>query len=250
MRITILGSGTGWITSKRSSPAYLVSRDNFHLLLDFGPGTLRQLLKIGLNLNDITAIFISHFHPDHISDLIPFLFATRYRLGYQRKEGFELIVHKNFLELYEGLKKAFGHWVCPPEDLMKLKLVSESSSFTIGPFRAQTIGVNHNPESLAIKLEVNEKTLVYSGDTGFCEDLIEFSKGVTLLILECANSENVLAPGHLSPKEIAEIAGKANPETLILTHFYPHSENPNLEIIKEKFEGKIILAEDFLTLEL
>ncbi|MFN3921544.1 MAG: MBL fold metallo-hydrolase, partial [Caldimicrobium sp.] len=78
MRLTVLGSGTGWITLERSSPAYLVSHENFHLLLDFGPGTLRQILRVGLTFNDISAIFISHFHPDHFSDLIPFLFATRY----------------------------------------------------------------------------------------------------------------------------------------------------------------------------
>lgn len=250
MKITILGSGTGWITLERSSPAYLISQENFHLLLDFGPGTLRQILRAGITLNDISAIFISHFHPDHISDLIPFLFATRYNLGYHRSESFELIAHKNFLDLYEALKKAFGHWVCPPENLIRITSVSSGSSFKIGPFNAQTIEVNHNPESLAIKLKTQGKTLVYSGDTGLSESLIEFSKEVDLLILECANSETISVPIHLGPREIAEIAGRANPKFLVLTHFYPHSENPDIEIIKEKYKGEIILAEDLLTIEL
>ncbi|MFN4197031.1 MAG: MBL fold metallo-hydrolase, partial [Caldimicrobium sp.] len=151
---------------------------------------------------------------------------------------------------YEALKNAFGHWICPSENLMKITLVSGGSSFKIGPFNAQTIEVNHNPESLAIKLESKGKTLVYSGDTGFSTSLIEFSKGVDLLILECANSEKITVPIHLGPREIAEIAGKANPKTLLLTHFYPHSENPNLDVIRNKYKGEIILAEDLLTLKL
>lgn len=251
MKLTILGSGTGWITLKRSSPAYLVSLEDFHLLIDFGPGTLRQILKVGLTFNEISAIFISHFHPDHISDLIPFLFATRYRLGYIRREGLELIAHKNFSEVYAGLKQAFGNWVCPPEGLLNLRLIEkEKDSFKLGPFKAFTLKVNHNPESLALKLEFQGKTLIYSGDTGFWEPLIDFAKGADLLILECANSETFSVPLHIGPKEIAEIAGKATPKTLLLTHFYPHSENPNLEVIKEKYSGEIILAIDLLCLEL
>ncbi len=251
MKLTVLGSGTGWITLSRSSPSYLVSLGDYHLLLDMGPCSLRQLLRAGITLNDISAIFISHFHPDHISDLIPFLFATRYNLGYSRKEGFELITHRNFLEVYEGLKKAFGQWVCPPEGILKLKLIDqEFASFILGPFYAETLKVSHNPESLAIKLEGFGKTLVYSGDTGFWEPLAEFAKDSDLLILECANSEDFSVPTHLGPKEIVEIAKIAHPKKLLLTHFYPHSENPNLEEMQNKFKGEILLAEDFLSIEL
>ncbi len=171
MKVTILGSGTGWITSKRGAPGYLLSYRDFHLLLDLGPGTIKQLLKVGLTLNDISAIFISHFHPDHITDLIPFLFAMRYQLGYTRRDKISLYAHKNFSAFYEGLKSAFGHWVCPPEGLLEINLIEKESlfSFQLGPFLAKTIKVNHNPESLAIRLELGKKSLIYSGDTGFCE---------------------------------------------------------------------------------
>jgi ribonuclease BN (tRNA processing enzyme) len=252
VRLTVLGSGTGWIDLKRSSPGYLLSLENFHLLLDIGPGSLRQLLKTGLSLKDISALFVSHFHPDHIADLIPFFFATRYNLGYTRKEPFTLYTHKNFTQLYEGLKQAFGHWVCPPEGLLELYLVDreEFTDFEIGPFKARTVGVRHNPESLAIRLEFSGKSLIYSGDTGFSDELIELSRGGDLLILECANPTGVSGDFHLSPEEIAEISAKANPKKLLLSHFYPHSERVPLEIIKERFSGKVILARDLLTLEI
>jgi ribonuclease BN (tRNA processing enzyme) len=252
VRLTVLGSGTGWITLKRSSPGYLVSADNFHLLLDIGPGTLRQLLKTGLRIDEISALFITHFHPDHVSDLIPFFFATRYNLGYTRTEPFTLYGHQSFTNLYEGLKQAFGHWVCPPEGLLNLYLIEKESvtDFEIGPFQARSVGVKHNPESLAIRLEFSGKSLIYSGDTGFSEKLIELAKGGDLLILECANPLGASKGFHLAPDEIAEISSRAKPKKLLLSHFYPHSEDVPLEIIQKKFSGEIILARDLLTLEL
>lgn len=251
MRLTVLGSGTGWITSERGAPSYLLSQGDFHLLLDLGPGTIKQLLKIGLTLNDISAIFISHFHPDHVTDLIPFLFAMRYQLGYIRKEKVHLYVHKNFSLFYEGLQKAFGHWVSPPEVLLEIHLIEEEGlySFSIGPFQAKTIKVKHNPESLAIRLELDNKSIIYSGDTGFCEEIITLSQGGDLLLLECANSEVLSVPHHLGPEEISIICERANPKRVLLSHFYPHSEEVNLKIIKKKFQGEIILAKDFLSIE-
>lgn len=252
MKLTILGSGTGWIRADRHAPAYLVSLEDFHMLLDIGPGTLYQLQKINCSLNDLSALFISHFHPDHVTDLIPFFFATRYKLGYTRKTPITLISHYSFSDFYEGLKRAFGHWVCPPEGLLELRLINEEDpfSFKFGPFKATTVKVNHNPESLAIRLEFEGKSLIYSGDTGWCEALIELARGCDLLILECANSETFASPYHLGIDEITEIAFQAEPKKLLLSHFYPHSENPYLGVLKKNYDGEIILAEDLLTLTL
>jgi len=252
MRLTVLGSGTGWLTSQRSAPGYLISQGNFHLLLDLGPGTLKQLLKTGLSINEISGIFISHFHPDHVTDLIPFLFATRYRLGYVRKEKVYLYVHKNFSAFYEGLKRAFGDWISPPQGLLELFLIEKEDFFTfsLGPFKATTVKVNHNPESLAIRLEFEGKSLIYSGDTGYCEALIELGKEGDLLILECANSKAFSVPHHLGPEEIALVLQKARPKRVLLSHFYPHSEEVDLEVIRRVYEGEIFLAEDLMTLEI
>lgn len=252
MKIIILGSGTGWIRLERNAPGYIVQAENFYFLLDCGPGVLKQILKVGLKLEDISAIFISHFHPDHLSDLIPLFFATRYNLGYNRKEPFILYAGEGFLFFYQKLKEAFGVWVEPPEGLLNIKELPliKNYNFIVGPFVAKTTPVKHNPESLALKLEYKGKTLVYSGDTGFCEEIIELSKGVDLLILECSNSQNLAVEHHLGPNEIAYIIEKSKVKNLILSHFYPHSENPDLRQIKSNFKGEIILAEDLMVIDL
>jgi len=252
MKLVVLGSGTGWICLERNSPGYLVEVNNFCLLLDFGPGILKQILKIGKKLEDISAIFISHFHPDHVTDIIPFFFATRYNLGYKRTSPIGLYVAEDFAFFYNLLKTAFKNWIEPPEGLLNLNLLPKIKkySFFIGPFKAYTTPVKHNPESLAIRLEYENKSLVYSGDTGYCEELIELAEGADLLVVECANSEEIYVEHHLSPKDIAVISERAKVKRIVLSHFYPHSEKVEVNTIKEKFKGEIILAKDLIEIEI
>lgn len=254
LKLIVLGSGTGWIRPDRNAPGYLVSvEDEFILLLDCGYGVFKQILKIGKRLEDVSAIFISHFHPDHVSDLIPFFFATRYSFGYKRVLPLELYAAHGFLSFFELLKRAFNNWIEPPRYLLKIieLPLAEGYEFSIGPLRAKTSPVKHNLESLALRLEYENKVLVYSGDTGYCKSLIDLAKDADLLIVECSNSEELKVDIHLSPEEIGRIASYACVKTLLVSHFYPHSEKKeNLDIIKKYFEGNIILAEDFLTLEI
>ncbi|MBW1765248.1 MAG: ribonuclease Z, partial [Deltaproteobacteria bacterium] len=77
MRLIILGSGTSVPLSYRASPSMAIFMDDRPTLFDIGPGTLRQLARIGISHDRITHIYISHFHPDHTADLIHFLFVTR-----------------------------------------------------------------------------------------------------------------------------------------------------------------------------
>ncbi|AIH03523.1 MULTISPECIES: ribonuclease Z [Thermodesulfobacterium] len=253
MRITILGSGTGWIRLDRNSPGYLVEKDGFLLVLDLGYGVLKQILKLGYSLEDLSAIFISHFHPDHLSDLIPFFFASRYKLGYRRLQPVHVYAPKGFLTFLEKLNQALNHWVEPPKEIFRLieLPLTEGYEFSIGPFKAKTSPVKHNPESLAIRLETQGKSLVYSGDTGFCSSLIRLAEKADVLILECANSEDFKVEGHLSPTEAGVIAEESRVGKLILSHFYPHSEKKEIpDIIKKHFSGEVILAEDFMVLTL
>ncbi len=252
MKLTILGSGTGWIRLDRNAPGYLVEVENFCLLLDCGPCVIKQLLKLGKRLEDISAIFISHFHPDHVSDIIPFFFATRYSLGYQKKGILELYVYEEFISFFELLNKAFNNWISPPEGLLRINLLPKERNypFFIGPFKAFTTPVKHNSESLALRLEYKDKSLVYSGDTGYCKELIDLSTDADLLLIECSNSEKLKVEHHLSPEEVADIAKKAKVKRVVLTHFYPHSESIDIALFKKHgFEGEVILGKDLMEIK-
>ncbi len=78
MVVTILGSGTCVPSLKRSSCSVLVETGEKKLLFDIGPGTMRRLLEADTTIFDISYLFLSHFHPDHSGELVPFLFSTKY----------------------------------------------------------------------------------------------------------------------------------------------------------------------------
>jgi hypothetical protein len=124
MELTVIGSGTGVPSRRRGSPALAVQGASWLTLLDLGSGTLRALLSYGLNFNAVDVLALTHLHPDHVGDLIPFLFATRYALGYTRTQPFTLLAARGFKEFHGKLKEAFGQWLEPPAGLMDLQELS------------------------------------------------------------------------------------------------------------------------------
>jgi len=252
LRLTVLGSGTGWPRLDRNAPGYLLQSE-VNLLLDMGPSIIKQLLKRGVTLEEIDAIFISHFHPDHVSDLIPFLFATRYQMGYKRKRPVKIYGCEGIKEFLSLLSQAFDGTIDPPEGLIEIMELPKIKNyvFPLGDFEAITTPVKHREESLAIRLEKEGKALVYSGDTGYCDEIVELAEGADLLILECSNPVIGEPAHHLAPEEVALIAKRAKVKTLLVSHFYPHSEGIEvLEKIKREFEGRCLLAEDLLSIEI
>ncbi len=252
MRLTVLGSGTGWPRLDRNAPGYLL-KSEINLLLDMGPSIIKQLLKIGFTLEDIDAIFISHFHPDHVSDLVPFLFATRYQMGYKRKRPVKIYACEGFKKFLSLLNQAFDGTIEPPEGFIQIVELPRIKNyvFSLSDFEAIITPVKHREESLAIRLEKEGKAIVYSGDTGYCEEIVELAEEADLLILECSNPVVGEPPHHLAPEEVAQIAKRAKVKTLLVSHFYPHSEGIGvLEKIKKEFEGRCLLAEDLLSIEI
>ena len=80
--------------------------------------------------------------------------------------------------------------------------------------------------------------------------MIELAEEADLSVVECANSEEIYVEHHLSPKDIAVISERAKVKRIVLSHFYPHSEKVEVNTIKEKFKGEIILAKDLIEIEI
>jgi ribonuclease BN (tRNA processing enzyme) len=110
MELTILGSGTSIPSLRRAPPGYLLRAGSTLALLDSGPGTLRRVLEAGASLEEITHVFYSHTHVDHIADLAPLLFASRNPYA-PRRSPLTIAGSRGFLEFFEGLAAIYGRWL-------------------------------------------------------------------------------------------------------------------------------------------
>src|SRR3989338_4282691 len=101
MNITILGSGTAAPRLERNMSGYLLEAGNKKILFDSGAGTMRQLLKLKVNLLDINNIFYTHLHNDHINDLGAIIWSNNY--GMKRKNALNIYGPKSFKKYFKIL---------------------------------------------------------------------------------------------------------------------------------------------------
>ena len=124
MKVTILGSGTAVPSLQRNSSGVLIQEKKINTLVDFGYGNLKQLLNLGITYHDIDRIFFTHNHPDHMCDLIPFLFGSRYQLDARQKD-LEIIAGPGFKDFFGKLMLAFKHWLKPTEYKLNILEIDE-----------------------------------------------------------------------------------------------------------------------------
>jgi ribonuclease BN (tRNA processing enzyme) len=210
-----------------------------------------QLLKLGVHINDIDMILLSHFHLDHCAEIAPFLFATKYP-EFKRKKKLVLVGGTGIKALFEKLNSVYDNILEIPEDYFHIIELGEKGSLNLNleGIQLDYNSVSHRPESRAYRL-TNETgfSMVYSGDTDYSDHLIDLSRESDILICESALPDEQKVPGHLTPSLAGEIAAKANVKKLVLTHFYPECDTVDIKAQCQKtFTGPVILAEDLLNL--
>lgn len=252
IEVIILGSGTCVPSIRRAGPAQCIRTSGLTILVDSAAGTLRQLLRAGIRQEQVDLILYTHFHPDHTGELVPFIFASKYGPGFQRKRPVFVWGGEGLKDLLRGFEAAYGEWVVPaPDSIIFEEIpVSLKTSQQFAPLTISTIHTSHTPQSLAYRIETPEgKTVVFSGDTDFCQELIEISLGADILVMECAATEGRKVQGHMTPSEAGTAAQEAGVKRLVLTHFYPECDRSDmLTPCRRIYKGPVILAEDLMSI--
>lgn len=253
MKIVIVGSGTGVPLIDRGSPCILLMAAGEYTLFDLGPGALRQLLRIGIEHQRIDRVFFTHFHPDHTSDLVHLLFATRNPRVREARKPFLLSGARGLSEFLRKLQKSYGKWLRLPERLVEVDELetAKPDRRDFKGFRVFSQPLRHTSNSLAYRVEEDPgASIVYSGDTGYSEELVEFSMYADLLILECSFPEQDKVDSHLTPALAGRIAARAKAKKLLLVHLYPEvlgSDIPGQ--CRREYDGELVIGRDLLQLE-
>lgn len=252
--VTVLGSGTCVPSLERSSCSIMIEVHDARLLFDSGPGTMRRLLRTNTTIFDVDYIFYSHFHPDHTAELVPFLFATKYPDTSQRQTVLTIIAGVGFDVFFAGLKTVYGKWIELDPGLVDIIQMNNRSAdlLQLKDFAVRSAPVAHNPESIAYRITgPGGRSVVYSGDTDYSENLIALSKNADLLICESALPDDYRMKGHLTPSLAGDIATRAGVKKLVLTHFYPECDQTDIELeCRKTYDGPLALAEDLMRIEI
>lgn len=247
MELIILGSGTCAPSPRRAGPAACLKADGITILVDSAAGTLHQMALAGIHYASIDLLLYTHFHVDHIGELAPYIFASRYAGDFTRTTPMHVWGPPGLKALHKGLEAIFGQWVEMEPEKMQLSEITENI-LHFNTLEIKSASVLHTPQSLAFRITDSQgKAVVFSGDTDYCPELIRLAKGADILLCECANSEGQKRAGHLMPSEAGRMAKEAEVKCLILTHFYPVCDNYDLiPPCAKEFDGEILLAEDLM----
>jgi ribonuclease BN (tRNA processing enzyme) len=255
MKLTILGSGTSVPHPKRSSSGFWLETENGTLLLDCSASAVHRMAQENLDWANLDAIWISHFHLDHIGGLAPFLFGTKYAPETQgRQKPLKIFGAKGLVKFVEAFDRANEYNLLKQPFPIEFQEVESLEKFKVlNNLEAVALDTPHTPESLAIRLtDKNDKTIVYSSDSGFTKTLGTLAKDADLFVLECSFVENKPVETHLELSEAMYLIRYAKPKRAVLTHLYPEWDAVDFQKETAKFSPpcEITESQDGVRLEI
>jgi ribonuclease BN (tRNA processing enzyme) len=264
VRLTIVGCSGSFPGPVSAASCYLVQAEGFRLLIDLGNGALGSLAALGatgvLGTADgeaawpapgaadlsyrIDAICVSHLHSDHCLDLCSFAVARVYHPDGARPR----IPVYGPAGIAERMTRAQGSEL-PMREAFAFETL-RPGSIEIGPLLVTAGHVNHPVETFCFRLEHAGRSLVYSADTGESDTLGRLAVGVDLLLCEASFLEPrgpdpvPLPEGvHLTARQAAEYATRADVGQLVLTHLVPWNDRAaTLEEAAPGYAGPTCLA--------
>jgi ribonuclease BN (tRNA processing enzyme) len=254
--LIVIGSGTGIPSLKRASPALIFRSGGITVLIDSGSGTLRRLLEVGITYNDIDLLLYTHIHPDHISDLVPILFACRYGERPRRRDLL-CVGGPGFLRHFRKLKGLYGPWIKAESYRFTLKEVSERA-FRFGEIDIRPRPTAHIEESVAYRITFKKgravktsRSVTISGDTDYTQSIVDLASETDLLAVECSFPDEKKVKGHLTASLAGRIGAESRCKKLLLYHLYPPCDK--VDIIgqcRTAYKGDLAVAEDLMRIEI
>jgi ribonuclease BN (tRNA processing enzyme) len=248
--LIVLGSGTGIPSLRRASPGLIIISDNTQIVIDGGPGALRKMLELGITYQDPDLLLYTHLHPDHTADLVPTLFSCKYG-DLPRKKDLLCMGGTGFKSFFEKLETLYDSWIEPQSYHLTVEEISKEAML-YRDLKIFSKPMAHISGSVGYRIEFKDgKSIAISGDTDYCQNIIDLAFEVDLLVLECSFPDGKKVEGHLTPSLAGRIALESHSKKLLLTHLYPVCDQFDvLNQCKQVYLGQIILAEDLMRIQI
>jgi ribonuclease BN (tRNA processing enzyme) len=246
IKLTVLGGCGGWPTAGTACSGYLVEYDEFRLLIDPGYATFPRLLEY-CDATDVSAVLVSHGHPDHCADLNPLLRARV--LGGVKAPLMQVFAPPGSLDKVLALDRP-GML----DDGFEWREFLPGSSFRAGPFTVQTWMLPHWVPNAGLRLRAAGKVIAYTGDTGPSPNLLDLAQDADVLVADASYPDRVPAGSERyqsSARLAGRVAGTALPGHLVLTHLMPGTDPlASARAASANYDGPLFVAEPGLSLDL
>jgi ribonuclease BN (tRNA processing enzyme) len=250
MKVIALGSSAAFPGPGEACSGYLIEQTPVTLLLDMGTGVLSNLQKYS-EVTQLSAIVISHMHPDHFLDLIPLRYALRYG-NYNLKRKIKVFLPPGGLDILCQTVVPFAESESFFQSVFEMTEYNPSEKLIINGLSLSFTAVEHYIRAWGVTLKANN-TVAYSADTRLCPGIFEVARESDLFICNIGPDaqNNVDINGHLSPQQAGLISSKAGVKRLWISHLWPGS-NPQriMQETSAEFKGTIAITRPGLKLEL
>lgn len=258
--VTVLGSGTVDPQPSRASVSFFIHSLDSELVIDLGPGSVRNSVAAKVPLYRLKHLFFTHHHPDHMGDLVTFLFARRCAPGdWQMRPGLKIYGPPGTRSLVDGLLCVWPS-LRPKEEQLEVvdlsfgETVKLAQGIDVVAYRA----LHGDRVALSYALVTYDGRVAFSGDTAVCPGVIEAARGAKLFFCEAscgarAGSVDPCREVHLGIDDVQAICNEAKPSRLVLTHLYDGviASDPKAdERLSKELGIPVEYATDLLTIEL
>jgi ribonuclease BN (tRNA processing enzyme) len=247
-RLVILGTGTCQLEEHRAASAALVEMGDLRLVFDFGRGVATRLAGLGLAQDDVEHVVLSHFHPDHVSDLIPYLQAAAWSQVDPRSRDLHVWGPTGLDVQLMRLLSLFGpHDLARPERYRVVLHEVRGEELTIegrnGELHGLVFGDLPPAGNHGLKWTWKGRTYVLTGDSSFHEQEVALVTGAELAVIDA---------GHLTDDEIVELAAATGAGTLVCSHLYRELDAADLgeRAARRGYGGRIVVGRDLMSFEL
>ena len=223
MEITFLGSGNAFAAEGRYWSSFLVDKK---YLFDAPPTLLPHLKQLEVPLTGIEVIFLSHHHGDHFMG-VPFLFLE-YMYMTERTNDLYVVGPPGVQEWIEDFADRCYPNIARDAGYRRIYIdANPSQEQKAGPVSFWSVPMCHVTESMdafGYRATIGGKTVAYTGDTMFCEEVISLAKDTDVFIVDCTYSDGC-GPEHMGLDDVKVIRKRIAPETtMVLTHLggQPH----------------------------
>jgi len=241
VRITVLGCSGSVVGPDSPASGYLLTApDTPPLVIDFGGGVLGALQRYA-DPNEVH-VLLSHLHADHCLDLPGLFVWRRYHPTPAPDKGLMFGPSDTWTRL-AAASSPLGGDLDDFTDIFEVREWVDGEAVQFGSVTVLPRLVSHPTESYGMRItDSGGATLVYSGDTGACESLVELARGAQVFLCEASWTDSPERPPHLhlSGTEAGRIAARAGVGELLLTHIPPWTSREDvISEAKAEFDGPV-----------